>query len=66
MKVKELKRLLSQMDDDLDVKIKFGVHPNQFREPSFSIEYVEKKEVKVEGNSYSLCSTGKYESLLSL
>lgn len=54
------------MDDDLDVKIKFGVHPNQFREPSFSIEYVEKKEVKVEGNSYSLCSTGEYEPLLSL
>ena len=66
MKVKDLKRLLSSMDDDLDVKIKFGVHPDQFREPNVSIVHLEEKEVKIEGNSYSLCSTGEYESLLSL
>ena len=54
------------MDDDLDVKIKFGVHPDLFREPNVSIVHLEEKEVKIEGNCYSLNSTGKYKPLLSL
>jgi hypothetical protein len=66
MKVKDLKKLLSQMDDNLDVKVKYGANPNNFRDPNVCIVHVEEKVVKVEGNAYSFCSTGKYNPLLSL
>lgn len=66
MKVKDLKKLLSRLDDETDVKIKCGVRPDRYRDPFLSMDYIEEKEVKVDGNCYSLCCTGRYKSIMTI